>query len=44
MIALHNEIGFELLLDESREIRINDNKFNNGIIIGELVTLIKMVI
>ena len=28
MIALHEEIGFELLLDESREISINDNKFN----------------
>jgi len=28
MLSLHKEIGFDLLLDESREININNNKFN----------------
>jgi len=28
MLLLHKEIGFDLLLDESREININNNKFN----------------
>ena len=45
MLELHKDIGFELLLNESKEIIIDNQKFNLvELKIGEQVILIRMVI